>query len=249
MKDTNATIKIDQKIYENSNIIMDRFAKEENNIKINYNTDDNNENPDVSPILKEITKHNQETLRKLCIVSIICLVFMVIEIIGGYLASSIAIMSDAAHLLSDFLGFIISIVSIYISRRKATDEMSFGYHRAEVIGALVSINIIWGLTIWLLYEASLRLIYRQEVNGFIMLVTAVIGFIFNIIMGLVLMSQGIDHNLHQHHDHSHNPQLNSSDTSHSHSHSSDTHNHDSSNHNHDHINKAINDVYKNNSGN
>lgn len=152
---------------------------------------ENNANPDDSPILAENTKHNEETLRKLWIVSAICLVFMVIEIIGGYLASSIAIMSDAAHLLSDFLGFMISIVSIYISRRKATDKMSFGYHRAEVIGAMVSVNIIWGLTIWLLYEASLRLIYKQPVNGFIMLVTAVVGFLFNVIMGLVLMSQGI----------------------------------------------------------
>lgn len=148
-------------------------------------------NIDDSPILAENTKHNEETLRKLWIVSAICLVFMVIEIIGGYLASSIAIMSDAAHLLSDFLGFMIFIVSIYISRRKANDKMSFGYHRAEVIGALVSVNIIWGLTIWLLYEASLRLIYKQSVNGFIMLVTAVIGFLFNVIMGLVLMNQGI----------------------------------------------------------
>ncbi len=152
---------------------------------------ENNTNQNDSPILAENTKHNEETLRKLWIVSAICLVFMVIEIIGGYLASSIAIMSDAAHLLSDFLGFMISIVSIYISRRKATDKMSFGYHRAEVIGALVSVNIIWGLTIWLLYEASLRLVYQQPVNGFIMLVTAVIGFLFNVVMGLVLMSQGI----------------------------------------------------------
>lgn len=152
---------------------------------------ENNTNLNDSPILAENTKHNEETLRKLWIVSVICLVFMVIEIVGGYWASSIAIMSDAAHLLSDFLGFMISIVSIYISRRKATDKMSFGYHRAEVIGALVSVNIIWGLTIWLLYEASLRLVYKQPVNGFIMLVTAIIGFLFNVVMGLVLMSQGI----------------------------------------------------------
>jgi Co/Zn/Cd efflux system component len=69
--------------------------------------------------------------------------------------------------------------------------MSYGYHRAEVIGALVSINIIWGLTFWLLYEATLRIIYPTQVNGLYMLITAVTGFIFNIIMGIVLMRQGI----------------------------------------------------------
>ena len=145
----------------------------------------------ISPIIIKGTQKNDETLRKLWTVCVICTIFMIIEVIGGYLASSIAIMSDAAHLLSDLLGFFISIVSIYISRQKANKTMSYGYHRAEVIGALVSINIIWGLTFWLLYEASLRIVYRTEVNGLYMLITALIGFIFNIIMGLVLMRQGI----------------------------------------------------------
>ena len=122
---------------------------------------------------------------------------MAIEVTGGYLANSIAIMSDAAHLLSDFLGFIISIVS----RRGATHQMSFGYHRAEVIGALVSVTLIWGLTIWLLYEATYSISHRSDVNGLIMLITAVIGFLFNIVMGLVLAYEGIDHKLHHHHDH------------------------------------------------
>ncbi len=56
---------------------------------------------------------------------------MVIEIIGGYLANSITIMSDAAHLLSDLLGFIISIIWIYISRKVAKNNMSYGYHKAK----------------------------------------------------------------------------------------------------------------------
>lgn len=155
---------------------------------------------ETSPILIENTAANEDTLRKLWLVSAICLVFMAIEVTGGYLAGSIAIMSDAAHLFSDLLGFLISIVSIYISRRKATAQMSFGYHRAEVIGALVSVCIIWGLTLWLLYEASKRIMNPGEVNGFIMLLTAIIGFIFNIVMGTVLAYQGIDHNLHHHHE-------------------------------------------------
>jgi zinc transporter 2 len=182
--------------YQNKTSGHDHKEDDEKKLLVNKGKNDridsqssNGEND--SPILLENTKKNKETLKKLWIVSFICLLFMIIEIIGGYLASSIAIMSDAAHLLSDLLGFLISIVSIYISRRKATDKMSFGYHRAEVIGALVSVNIIWGLTFWLLYEASLRIIYKQEVNGFYMLLTAIIGFIFNVVMGLTLMQQGI----------------------------------------------------------
>jgi zinc transporter 2 len=156
-----------------------------------------------SPLVLAEIQYDNTTLKKLWIVSAICLVFMIIEIIGGYLASSIAIMADAAHLLSDLLGFLISIASIYVSRKRATSHMSYGYHRAEVIGALVSVNIIWGLTIWLLYEATQRLIDRKPVNGFIMVITAIIGFIFNIVMGVILAYQGIDHYMHQHHDHEH----------------------------------------------
>lgn len=160
-------------------------------IKLNHNhSDDSNAK----------IKNSDENLKKLWIVSGICLLFMTIEIIGGYIANSIAIMSDAAHLLSDFLGFLISIVSIYISRKGATHKMSYGYHRAEVIGALVSVCLIWGLTIWLLYEATIRIIHKSEVNGLIMLITAVVGFVFNVVMGLVLAYQGIDHNLHHHHE-------------------------------------------------
>ena len=156
----------------------------------------------------EHLKNQEEAMKKLTLVCIICLIFMIIEIIGGYLANSIAIMSDAAHLLSDFLGFIISIVSIYISRRVATTEMSFGFHRAEIIGALVSITLIWGLTLWLLYEATLRIITVPQVDGFIMVLVAVIGFAFNLVMGIVLAYQGIGHvHLHSHnhnHKHEHN---------------------------------------------
>jgi zinc transporter 2 len=163
-------------------------------------------------------KSQEEAMKKLTLVCVICLIFMTIEIIGGYLANSIAIMSDAAHLLSDFLGFVISILSIYISRRVATTEMSYGFHRAEIIGALVSITLIWGLTIWLLYEATLRIIETPPVDGFIMVLVSIIGFAFNVIMGLVLAYQGIGH-VHLHsHDHNHN------------------HNHNHNHHNHDHHN-------------
>jgi zinc transporter 2 len=156
-----------------------------------------------SPIIVEQIQHDNSALKKLWIVSVICLIFMIIEIIGGYLANSIAIMADAAHLLSDLLGFLISIASIYVSKKQATSHMSFGYHRAEVIGALVSVNIIWGLTIWLLYEATLRLVSQNPVDGLIMVITALVGFVFNVVMGVVLAYQGIDHYLHHHHDHEH----------------------------------------------
>ena len=65
-----------------------------------------------------------------CIVSI--------EIFGGLIAHSIAIMSDAAHLVSDALGIVISIIALKIAEREVDNKSTFGYHRAEVLGALAA---------------------------------------------------------------------------------------------------------------
>lgn len=149
-----------------------------------------------------------DNINKLYLVSAVCLVFMIIEMIGGYIANSIAIMSDAAHLFSDFLGFIISIASIKIAKRQATNYMSYGFHRAEIIGALASVTIIWGLTIWLIYEAVWRIFNPHDVDGLTMFIVACLGLLFNFVMGLILMYEGIEHGHglleHDHdHDHSH----------------------------------------------
>lgn len=81
---------------------------------------------------------------------------MIVEVVGGYLSNSVAIMTDAAHMFSDVAGFGISILSIQFGLRAANPKNTYGYHRAEVLGALASILIIWILVIALIYEASLR---------------------------------------------------------------------------------------------
>jgi len=62
--------------------------------------------------------------------------------IGGIMANSIAIFTDTAHLASDLVGFSISVFSLVIATRPASKTLSFGYHRAEIIGTLVSIITI-----------------------------------------------------------------------------------------------------------
>lgn len=91
--------------------------------------------------------------RKLLLVSIVCFLFMLAEIFGGYLAHSLAIMTDAAHMFSDVAGFMISYIAIYLGEKPATFRMSYGFVRAEILGALASIILIWGLLIWLFIEA------------------------------------------------------------------------------------------------
>ena len=75
---------------------------------------------------------DKKARRKLIIASCLCLVFMIVEVVGGVLSNSIAIATDAAHLLTDLASFMISLFSIWLASRPSTKRMSFGWHRAEV---------------------------------------------------------------------------------------------------------------------
>ncbi|KAF6111464.1 solute carrier family 30 member 2 [Phyllostomus discolor] len=139
----------------------------------------------------------ERACRQLYVASAICLMFMIGEIIGGYLAHSLAIMTDAAHLLTDFASMLISLFSLWMSSRPATKTMNFGWQRAEILGALLSVLSIWVMTGVLVYLAVKRLISGDyEIEGRTMLITAGCAVAVNVIMGLTLHQSG--------HGHSHN---------------------------------------------
>ncbi|XP_024920850.1 zinc transporter 8 [Cynoglossus semilaevis] len=147
--------------------------------------------------------------KRLCVVSVVCVVFMVGEILGGYFAGSLAVMTDAAHLLVDFTSFIISLLSLWLSSRPATHKLSYGWHRAEILGALLSIFTIWLVTGVLVYLAVERIISDDyTIDGTIMLITSGCAVLVNIIMAFTLHQSG--------HGHSHG----GSSHGHSHGHSS-----------------------------
>jgi len=66
-------------------------------------------------------------------------VFIALELYGGYLAGSIAVFADSAHLGSDILGFAISMIALKLAQKSKSDSLSFGWHRAEIIGTLISV--------------------------------------------------------------------------------------------------------------
>jgi solute carrier family 30 (zinc transporter), member 2 len=160
---------------------------------------------------------------------------MITEIVGGIFANSLAIMTDAAHLFSDMSGFFISIFSLHLSQMQPDQKMSYGYHRAEVIGSLTSVIIIQGLTIWLVVEAIQRILNPSKINASIMLLVSILGLIFNLSMMKILHSapghshsHGHSHEGHNHEGHSHGHE------GHSHSHEKDKNHYHDHNHDHDH---------------
>ncbi|KAH8022531.1 hypothetical protein HPB51_025094 [Rhipicephalus microplus] len=103
--------------------------------------------------------------RRLICASILCLTFMLFELIGGILANSLAIATDAAHLLTDFASFMISLFSLWM----------------EVIGALTSVIMIWAVTGVLVYMAIQRMINKEyNIDATIMLISASVGVVVNI---------------------------------------------------------------------
>ena len=139
-----------------------------------------------SKFLEKLRLENQVAMFKLKIISIVCCSFMIIEFVCGYIAGSLAIMSDATHLLSDLAGFLISLFSLIVAMKPADRNFTFGYHRFEVLGALASILIIWGLTVWLLMASVWRIKHPNPIVGFLMVCIAAGGLLFNIIMNRVL---------------------------------------------------------------
>lgn len=132
--------------------------------------------------------------RRLYLASAVCLVFIIAEVIGGYMAQSLAVMTDAAHLLTDLASMLLSLFSLWISARPATKTMNFGWYRSEILGALVSVLSIWMVTGILVYLAVQRLVSDEyEINGAIMLITSACAVAINIVMAVILHQSGHNH--------------------------------------------------------
>jgi len=130
-------------------------------------------------------------------------VFMVGEIVGGYMANSLAIMTDAAHLLTDIGAMFLSLFAMWLSGQSPTSQMSFGFHRAEILGAVTSVLMIWALTGILVYEGILRLLHPPaHVDGKIMFIVATGGLFINILDAVILHAGAGGHG-HGHGGHSH----------------------------------------------
>ncbi|KAJ0171302.1 hypothetical protein K1T71_012852 [Dendrolimus kikuchii] len=137
---------------------------------------------------------------QLLIALVLCGFFMICELIGGYLAGSISVMSDAAHMLSDCGGFALALLAFHCAKRRPDVHMSYGYKRAEVLGAMVSVLLIWILTGVFVYVAAVRLHTGEyNIEPDMMMIVSGCGVAFNVILALVL--HGCASDIAHHHTH------------------------------------------------
>ena len=112
---------------------------------------------------------------------------MAAEFVGGDLTNSLALISDAGHMLVDVLSLVLSLFAYNYSRKPATGKNTFGFYRVEILVALINGISLGVLSAFILYESWQRLFTAPEVNSLPMIFVALIGLVVNIISGLVIM--------------------------------------------------------------
>jgi len=124
--------------------------------------------------------HRSGNLRRVSIALALTGVFMVVEVVGGILAGSLALLADAGHMLTDTMALALAAIAFHVSKRPADSRRTFGYQRFQILAAFVnglSLLIIVG---WIFYEAVRRFVAPVEVTGQTMLAVAAAGFFVNV---------------------------------------------------------------------
>lgn len=116
--------------------------------------------------------------------------FMFVEFIGGYLTNSLALISDAGHMLSDAVALGLSLSALIFGARAATSSKTYGYKRFEILAALLNGIVLVLLSIFIFKEAIERLSSPPHVIGKGMMIISIIGLIINIVVAYILHSQG-----------------------------------------------------------
>jgi cobalt-zinc-cadmium efflux system protein len=118
--------------------------------------------------------------RALKIALALILAFMGVEVVAGVVASSLALLSDAAHMLTDAAALALSLVALRIARRPARGAMTYGFGRVEILSAQANGITLVLLALWIVFEAVRRLVAPPEVEGAIVVIVAVAGIAVNL---------------------------------------------------------------------
>ncbi|MFL6678964.1 MAG: cation diffusion facilitator family transporter [Burkholderiaceae bacterium] len=114
--------------------------------------------------------------------------FLVVELAGGLIARSLALLSDAAHMFTDTAALGIALMAIHIAKRPADSKRTFGYHRFEILAAAFNAMLLLVVAAYILWEAYLRLKAPPEIQSNLMLGIAVVGLVVNLLSMKVLRS-------------------------------------------------------------
>ena len=130
--------------------------------------------------------HTSGNMRRVIIALVLTGAFMVVEVIGGILSGSLALLADAGHMLTDTVALGLAAVAFSVSKRPGDRKLTYGYQRFQILAAFVNGLSLLVIVGWILFEAVHRFITPSDVMGETMLVVASAGLVVNIIAFAVL---------------------------------------------------------------
>ena len=133
-----------------------------------------------------VQKANEKNLRRVMIALVLTGAFMVVEIVGGIISGSLALLADAGHMLTDTMALALAAMAFHVSKRPPDGKLTFGYQRFQILAAFVNGLSLLAVVGWILFEAVDRFINPTEILAETMLVVAALGFLVNLISFAVL---------------------------------------------------------------
>ena len=139
---------------------------------------------------------NVDTRRRLTLAFVITLLVMVVELIGGWVSGSLALLADAGHMLADGAALAIALFASWLAQRPATAQRSFGFMRLEIFAALVNGAVLIVIAIGIGIEAWRRLHAPPAVNGALLASVAAVGLLANVV-AVAILHRDREHSLNQ----------------------------------------------------
>ena len=124
--------------------------------------------------------HSHAYVTKALVVAVgITATFFVIELVGGILTNSLALQTDAFHMLTDVVALAYALVAVRLAQRPVSLRRTYGYYRVEILSAFLNGILLWAVVIFVFYEAIQRIQHPSDVQSLNMLIIAVLGLVAN----------------------------------------------------------------------
>ena len=135
---------------------------------------------------EHVHDHRESGRRRLLIALALIASYMAVEVVAGIISGSLALLADAAHMLTDAGAIGLALFAIWVANRPASIKRTFGYYRTEVLAALFNAVSLWVIAAWIFYEAYHRFRETPEVAGGVVLIAGGVGLVVNLAAAWVL---------------------------------------------------------------